>query len=52
MCKISEESSSCGGSLGIVHDVKNREKGPLSWGVRKNLNFRFLVLRIWEEEIN
>ena len=52
MCKIPEEISSCGRSLGIVHDVKNREEGLLSWGVHKILNFKFLVLKIWEEEIN
>ena len=52
MCKIPEESSSCGRSLGMVHGVKDREEGPLSWGMRKNLNFKFLVLRVWEEEIN
>ena len=52
VCKILEESSSCGRSLGIVYDVKNREEGPLFWDVRKNLNFRFLLLRIWEEKIN
>ena len=52
MCKIPKESSFVGESLGMVHDVKNREEGPLFWGVRKNLNFRFLVLRVWEERIN
>ena len=36
----------------MVHDMKNKEVGPLSWGVRKNLNTKFLVLRVWEEEIN
>ena len=52
MCNISKERSSCEKSLGMVHGVKNREEGPLSWGVHKNLNFRFLVLRVWEEGIN
>ena len=52
VCKILKERSSCEGSLGMVHDVKNREEGPLFWGVRKNLNFRFLVLKIWKERIN
>ena len=52
MCKILEENSSHGGCLGMVHDVKNREEGPLSWGMRKNLNFRFLILRVWKERIN
>ena len=52
VCKISEEGSSYDKSLGMVHDVKNKDKGPLSWGVRKNLNFKFLILRVWEEEIN
>ena len=46
VCKIPKESSSCGKSLGMVHDMKNKEEGSLSWGVHKNLNFRFLVLRI------
>ena len=50
--KILEESSSCGISLGMVYDVKNREECPLPWGVRKNLNFRFLVLKVWKERIN
>ena len=52
MCKIPEESSSHGRSWGIVHDVKNREEGPLSWGVRRNLNFKFFILSVWEERIN
>ena len=52
MYKIPEESFSHDESLGMVHDVKNREEGPLPWGVRKNLNFRFLVLRVWKERIN
>ena len=52
MCKISEESSSHSRSLGIVYGVKNREEDSLSWGVCKNLNFKFLVLRVWEKEIN
>ena len=52
VCKISKEKLSHEGSLGIVHDVKNREEGSFSWGVRKNLNTRFLVLRVWEERIN
>ena len=52
MCKIPEESSLCGRILGMVHGVKNIEEGPHSWGVHKNINFRFLVLRAWEEEIN
>ena len=45
--KISEERSSYKESLSMVHDVKNREEG-----VSKNLNFRFLVLKVWEERIN
>ena len=49
---ILEERSSCGGSLGMIHDVKNGEEGPLSWGLCKNLNFKFLIIRIWEEKIN
>ena len=52
MYKIPKERSSHGRSLGMVHGVKNREEGPLSWDVRKNLNFRFLVLRVWEKKIN
>ena len=50
--KILEEGSSCGKSLDEVHDAKNREEGPLSWGVCKNLNFRFLIFWVWEERIN
>ena len=52
MYEILEESSLCEGSLGMVYGIKNREEDPLFWGVRKNLNFRFLVLRVWEERIN
>ena len=39
-------------TLDMVHDIKNREEDPFSWGVHKNLNFRILVLRVWEERIN
>ena len=44
--------SSCEESLDMVDGMKNIEEGPLSWGVYKNLNFRFLILRVWEEKIN
>ena len=29
MCKVPKERSLCEKSLGIIHDVKNRDEGPL-----------------------